>query len=169
ELGLLVEIPKEIADLARMSDPSGKDGSVPADPALQEPPPAPPLFAPHRIATAEGPLAPVESLRGVGPAVAEKLRAKGLLTVHDVLLNLPTRYEDRRTPRLVADAPLGERSVIAGSIAKVNEVKSRYGRRRLEVLLRDDAHSALLLLWFHFRASLLERLRPGARILVRGE
>jgi len=111
----------------------------------------------------------VERLRGVGPAVSEKLRGKGLVTIRDVLLNLPIRYEDRRTPRLVADAPLGERSVIAGTVAKVNEVKGRYGRRRLEVLLRDDAHSALLLLWFHYRASLLERVRFGARLLVSGE
>src|SRR5205085_1147075 len=129
----------------------------------------PPLFAPARAAVAEGLSASVERLRGVGPAVAERLRGKRLLTVNDVLFNLPIRYEDRRTPRLVADAPLGERSVIAGTVAKVNEMKGRYGRRRLEVLLRDDAHSALLLLWFHFRASLLERLRPGARILVSGE
>jgi ATP-dependent DNA helicase RecG len=169
ELGLLVEIPSDIADLARMSDPSGTQESVPADPALPQPSPAPPLFAPRRGATAEGLLAPVDRLRGVGPAVAERLRVKGLLTVHDVLFNLPTRYEDRRTPRLVADAPVGERSVIAGTVAKVNEVKGRHGRRRLEVLLRDDARSALLLLWFHYRAALLERLRLGARILVSGE
>jgi len=166
ELGRLVAIPKEIADLARVSEPSGSEGSVPADPAL----PPPPLFAPPRRAVAtEGLQASVERLRGVGPAVAERLRGKGLVTINDVLFNLPIRYEDRRTPRLVADAPLGERSVIAGTVAKVNEMKGRYGRRRLEVLLRDDAHSALLLLWFHFRASLLERLRPGARILVSGE
>ncbi|MFL5368540.1 MAG: ATP-dependent DNA helicase RecG, partial [Myxococcales bacterium] len=33
----------------------------------------------------------------------------------------------------------------------------------------DDAGSALLLLWFHYRASLLEKVRAGARILVGGE
>jgi ATP-dependent DNA helicase RecG len=169
ELGRLVEIPKEIADLALMSDSSGTERRVPPDPALPQPSPLPPLFAPRGAAAPEGLLASVEHLRGVGPAVAEKLRAKGLLTVNDVLFNLPTRYEDRRTPRLVADAPLGERSVIAGTVAKVNEPKGRHGRRRLEVLLRDDAHSALLLLWFHYRAALLERLRLGARILVSGE
>src|SRR5205085_4589280 len=129
----------------------------------------PPLFAPARAAVAEGLSASVERDRGVGPAVAERLRGKRLLTVNDVLFNLPIRYEDRRTPRLVADAPLGERSVIAGTVANVSEVKGRYGRRRLEVLLRDDAHSALLLLWFHYRASLLERVRVGGRLLVSGE
>src|SRR4051812_24563316 len=190
ELGRLVEIPNEIADLARLSDPAGKEERVRADsplpPSTSPPggrdPPGLPLFdgaPPARPRAAEptaraapaddGLLAPVERLRGVGPAVSERLHGKGLVTIRDVLFHFPTRYEDRRSPRLVADAPLGERSVIAGTVARVNEARGRYGRRRLEVFLRDDAGSALLLLWFHYRASLLEKVRAGARILVSGE
>jgi ATP-dependent DNA helicase RecG len=189
ELGRLVELPKEIADLARLSDPPGREERVRADsvlPPSTSPPggrdqPGLPLFADAppvrpRVAgpTASAPadddlLAPVERLRGVGPAVSERLRAKGLVTIRDVLFHFPTRYEDRRTPRMVADAPVGERSVIAGTVARVNEARGRYGRRRLEVFLRDDAGSALLLLWFHYRASLLEKVRAGARVLVSGE
>src|SRR4051812_25885202 len=190
ELGRLVEIPREIADLARLSDPAGKEERVraasPLPPSTSPPggrdPPGLPLFEgapPARLRAAEptaraapaddGLLAPVERLRGVGPAVSERLHGKGLVTIRDVLFHFPTRYEDRRSPRLVADAPLGERSVIAGTVARVNEARGRYGRRRLEVFLRDDAGSALLLLWFHYRASLLEKVRAGARILVSGE
>ncbi|MFL5291996.1 MAG: ATP-dependent DNA helicase RecG [Myxococcales bacterium] len=190
ELGRLVDIPNEIADLARLSDPVGKEERVRADsplpPSTSPPgghdPPGLPLFEgapPARPRAAEptaraapaddGVLAPVERLRGVGPAVSERLHGKGLVTIRDVLFHFPTRYEDRRTPRLVADAPLGERSVIAGTVARVNEARGRYGRRRLEVFLRDDAGSALLLLWFHYRPSLLEKVRAGARILVSGE
>jgi ATP-dependent DNA helicase RecG len=179
ELAGLLDIPPEIAAIAAMSDGSATQEDVRA-PSANPPSTAPPVTSatpelpipPRRPAATTPPptglLAPVERLRGVGPALAEKLRAKGIATAQDVLLALPRRYEDRRTPRTVADAPLGERSVIAGTIAKVNEVRARRGRR-LEVLLRDDAGGALMLVWFHYRPSMLEKVRFGARILVSGE
>ena len=38
---------------------------------------------------------PVASLRGVGPALAEKLGKLGVTQVQDLLFVLPSRYEDR--------------------------------------------------------------------------
>jgi ATP-dependent DNA helicase RecG len=189
ELRGLLDVPPEIAGLAAMSEGSATDVNVrvpSANPPSTAPPPgpapprsaataraAPSASASSRQGAAAGPpasalLAPVERLRGVGPALAEKLRAKGIATAQDVLLALPRRYEDRRTPRMVADAPLGERSVIAGTVAKVNEVRARRGRR-LEVLLRDGGGGALVLIWFHYRPSLLAKVPLGARIFVSGE
>jgi ATP-dependent DNA helicase RecG len=109
----------------------------------------------------------VTRLRGVGPALGEALAAKGLLTVGDLLLNLPRRYEDRRKPRTVEEAPLGERSVILGTVVKAAEAWGR--RRRLEVLVRDEAGGHLLCLWFHYRGDLVRRFAPGTRVLLGGE
>ena len=39
--------------------------------------------------------APVSTLPGIGPKVAEKLAARGLATVGDLWLHLPRQYEDR--------------------------------------------------------------------------
>jgi ATP-dependent DNA helicase RecG len=182
ELAALVEIPDDVRSLeGAMSDPPGKviakgepmhqtalferpKAKAPRAPetaAVQEPgrPPAPKALEPL--------LTPVLQLRGVGPAIAEKLHAKGLVTVGDLLLNLPRRYEDRRTPRTIDEAKLGERSMIVGTIVKAGEAHGR--RRRLEVLLRDDEGAVLLLLWFHYRGSMLQRMAVGARVLVSGE
>ena len=38
---------------------------------------------------------PVTVLKGVGPAVAEKLKRLEIYNVQDVLFHLPMRYEDR--------------------------------------------------------------------------
>ena len=38
---------------------------------------------------------PLSRLPGVGPRVAEKLAARGLVTMQDLWLHLPLRYEDR--------------------------------------------------------------------------
>jgi len=155
ELGALLPIPLEISALARsVSGGSGKLAAMPVQAAAPKAPPDP-------LST------PVIQLRGVGQAIAEKLEAKGLRTVGDLLLNLPRKYEDRRTPRTVAEAPIGERSVIAGRILKAQEARGR--RRRLEVLVRDAAGGTLVCIWFHYRPSMLERFRPFAQVLVSGE
>jgi ATP-dependent DNA helicase RecG len=155
ELGALLPVPLEISALAQpVSGGSAKLTSVQQQEALPKAP-ADPLAA------------PVLQLRGVGPAIAEKLEAKGLRTAGDLLLNLPRRYEDRRTPRTVADAPVGERSVIAGRIVKAQEARGR--RRRLEVLVRDDAGGTLVCIWFHYRPSFLQRFPYLAQVLVSGE
>ncbi len=177
ELSALVEIPDDVASLVEaMSAPPGKvigkgkpmrqtalfekaKGAAQALPVDRPPPPAAMLLDPL--------LTPVLQLRGVGPAMADKLSFKGLATVGDLLLNLPRRYEDRRAARTIDEAPLGERSMIVGTIVKAGEAQGR--RRRLEVLLRDEEGAVLLLLWFHYRGSLLQRLAVGTRVLVSGE
>ena len=109
------------------------------------------------------------ALRGVGPAIADKLAGKGFTTVEHLLLNLPRRYEDRRKPRTIEEAPIGERSVIAGRIMKAQEARGR--RRRLEVLVRDDAGGSLVCIWYHFRPNLLQRFKDHflKQVLVSGE
>ena len=49
---------------------------------------------------------PLSRLPGVGPRVAEKLAARGLVTMQDLWLHLPLRYEDRTklTPILLLAA-----------------------------------------------------------------
>ncbi len=173
ELSCLLDVPAEIAALGRSDGPSLPSPSPPT-----ATPPSTSTAPSRRAAIAAAPqkagltpdplLTPVDRLRGVGPALHEKLRSKGLATVQDVLLNLPRRYEDRRKRRTVAEAPLGERSVIAGTVAWVDEVRARRGRR-LEVRLRDEEGGYLMLLWFHYRPSLVQRLRTGARIVVSGD
>ncbi len=179
ELGALVPVPEEISTLgAAMSDPSGKlarmpEGQLPLVPSRSMHAPPAPARGPPAKASARAPADPLATpllgLRGVGPAIAEKLSAKGLTTVEHLLLNLPRRYEDRRTPRTVAEAPVGERSVIAGRIVKAVEARGR--RRRLEVLVRDDAGGTLVCIWFHFRPSLYERYKKAflSHVLVSGD
>jgi len=155
ELSRLLDVPQDIAALATPPSEDARRAAIAA-------------AAQKAGLTPDPLLTPVDRLRGVGPAISEKLRAKGLNTVQDVLLNLPRRYEDRRKRRMIAEAPIGERSVIEGNVAWLDEVRARRGRR-LEVRLRDDAGDHLMLLWFHYRPSLLQRLRIGSRIVVSGD
>ena len=175
-LGALVPVPLEISTLESslsggpamlrgIVPPASRQPSLFTAPAAPRPvehaPPARALNPADKLDT------PVQQLKGIGPALAEKLHQKGLETVGDLLVYLPRAYEDRRTPRTIEEAPLGERSVIAGRIMKVSEQHGR--RRRLEVLVRDDQHGTLVCIWFHYRSSMLTRFPLFSQVLVSGE
>ena len=112
--------------------------------------------------------APVSVLRGVGPAIAEKLAGKGLGTVGDLLLDLPRRYEDRRRPRQISELRTGEHGLVVATIVRTSEARGKRGRR-LEVTLRDERRDELTAIWFHYREEQRKRLQPFARVLVSGE
>jgi len=89
----------------------------------------------------------VTYLKGAGPAVAMKLRPLGVEHVKDLLLHLPTRYEDRRRIVPLGELRAGEEALVCGQIVGV-DVRFA-GRRSLRVAI-DDGKSGLLLRFFHF-------------------
>ncbi|MCH8256809.1 MAG: ATP-dependent DNA helicase RecG, partial [Proteobacteria bacterium] len=70
---------------------------------------------------------PVDSLKGIGPALAGRLAKIGVHTLQDVLFHLPFRYEDRTQITPIAAATPGETVVLEGEIIACNIA---YGRRR---------------------------------------
>jgi ATP-dependent DNA helicase RecG len=115
----------------------------------------------------DGPLQrPLTSLRGVGPHLAEKLRALGIERVADLLVHLPLRYEDRRRCVPVSALVHNREAQVAARIER-HEVRL-IGRRQLRVWTLDAADEPLLLRFFHFRNSQSEAFVAGAGIRVWG-
>ncbi len=89
-------------------------------------------------------------MKGIGPARAEMLAAKGLLSVSDLLYYAPFRYEDRRNVKTIALLAPGEKAAV---VARVTTAKmSGFKRRALglfEVNFRDDSAALLTARWFH--------------------
>lgn len=110
---------------------------------------------------------PVTALKGVGPRLAERLRRLGVRTVEDVLLHLPSRYQDRTRIVPIGLLRPGAEAQIEADIVGI-EITER-GRRFLLCHLRDGS-GALTLRFFHFgpvQQQLLDR--PGARLRCFGE
>lgn len=105
-------------------------------------------------------------LRGVGPALAEKLARLGVTRPEDLLFLLPQRYEDRtRLVPIGALAP-GSRAVVAGEVALAEIVF----RRRRSLLCRiSDGTGMLTLRFFYFSKTQQEQLARGRRLLCFGE
>ena len=109
---------------SRVRDAHVAAGDAPAD-RTDPPEPPDPLAA------------PTHSLPGIGPAFAEKLAEKGLITVEDLLWLVPRRYDDVRDARPLAEVAAmaeGQRATFIARVASARMVFAR-GRRWAEVRL----------------------------------
>ena len=105
-------------------------------------------------------------LRGVGPAIAEKLAGLGIETVLDLLFHLPLRYEDRTRIHAIGDLSAGDTALTCGRIESTNV---RFGRRRSLVVSIGDGSGTMAMRLFHFNENQRRQLRPGRRIACYGE
>jgi ATP-dependent DNA helicase RecG len=108
----------------------------------------------------------LDSLRGVGPGVAEKLAARGLTTVQDLWLQLPRQYEDRTQLTPIRALKAGVAAQVEGRVEAV-ERGMRY-RPMLRVAIGDDSQATLVLRFFHFRAVQAAQFAPGTRVRCYG-
>jgi len=110
--------------------------------------------------------APLTSLSGVGQAVAAKLAARGILTLQDLWLLLPLRYEDRTRLTDIAQLQNGVPAQVEGRVEAV-ERGFRY-RPMLRVALGDESHGSVVLRFFHFRTAQVAQFAVGARVRAYG-
>ncbi|HEV7986301.1 MAG TPA: ATP-dependent DNA helicase RecG, partial [Steroidobacteraceae bacterium] len=109
---------------------------------------------------------PVTVLRGVGDALAERLRALGVQTTQDLLFLLPLRYEDRTRVVPLGELRPGQRAAVEGEVL-LTEIAFR-GRRQLLCRIGDGSGS-LTLRFFYFTVQQQVGLARGARIRCFGE
>lgn len=93
---------------------------------------------------------PLSYVKGVGPARAAMLEAKGIATVEDLIGYLPFRYEDRSNVKTIAQLAPGEMATV---IADVRTAKLAGFKRRniglFEARFTDSSRAMLLGKWFH--------------------
>ncbi|HUH00988.1 MAG TPA: ATP-dependent DNA helicase RecG [Kofleriaceae bacterium] len=115
----------------------------------------------------------VETLPGIGPALAEKLTERGIESVEDLLWLVPRRYDDVRKVAPLAEAIAatpGERVTTAGLVescrfarrGRVRWVDVRFGPDR------GDDRARLAVRFFNAHASMVKRFPVGARVVLSG-
>ncbi|KFN19803.1 ATP-dependent DNA helicase RecG [Aeromonas bestiarum] len=108
----------------------------------------------------------LDSLKGVGSKMQEKLERLGLATVQDLLFHLPLRYEDRTQVWPIGDLPPGLHGAVEGEIQDTQLVM---GRRRMLVCRISDGTGTLTLRFFNFTAAQKNSLGQGRLIRCFGE
>ncbi len=112
--------------------------------------------------------APITTLKGAGPKLAEAAAAIGIETIGDLLWHLPHGHRDRAGIREVSELRLGEEATV---MVTVRSARLRHtNRRNLKIIEAAcaDASGPVKAVWFN-QAYLAERLSPGTRLLLNGK
>ncbi len=108
-------------------------------------------------------------VKGVGPARAAMLEAKGLKVVEDLLTYAPFRYEDRSNVKTIRDLAPGEMATV---LSEVRSTKMSGFRRRnlgmFQATFGDSSGSVLVGKWFH-GGYLADVLAPGQKVALYGK
>ncbi len=112
---------------------------------------------------------PLQYLKGVGPALAEKLKAKGLETVEDLLFYPPFRYEDRSKFLPIRHFREGQSGALLAIVASTRTRTWRKGMQLLfEAELQDEQGNKLLARWYNAKY-LASEIVPGMRLALFGK
>lgn len=108
----------------------------------------------------------VETLKGVGAAMAAKLGAIGIHSLQDVLFHLPFRYQDRTRLSHIGALRPGVEALVCGEVMLAEVVI----RQRRSLLVRiNDGTGTITLRFFHFSQSQVAQFAQGRRVQCFGE
>ena len=108
----------------------------------------------------------VETLKGVGKALKQKLAHLGIETLQDLLFHLPFRYEDRTRVTPIGSAHPGDSYVFEGEIIACDIA---YGRRRSLLAYLQDSTGRVGLRFYHFSRAQHHNLKNVGQIRCFGE
>jgi ATP-dependent DNA helicase RecG len=110
---------------------------------------------------------PLETLPGVGPGLARKLRLLGLSTIRDLLFRRPRRYEPAAGEVAIAQLWGAEEVAISGVVESARLRRIR-GRLTIVTARVRDASGTISANWFN-QPWLADKLLPGTAVRLRGK
>jgi ATP-dependent DNA helicase RecG len=111
---------------------------------------------------------PLQYTKGIGPARAKALEAKGLHTVEDLLFYMPFRYEDRSNLKPIRELAPGEMATVVGRVLGIHSKSLRRGTKLVEVAFTDGSGGSLTAKWFH-GGWIADAFRPGMMVALYGK
>jgi ATP-dependent DNA helicase RecG len=110
---------------------------------------------------------PLQFLRGVGPRRAADLERAGLVTVEDLLLRFPRRYEDRARLEPIGRLRPGQTATVMGQVLSSGVRPTRRpGFRLFELVIRDQSGPVRAV--FPNQAFLKDVFRTGQTVVLHG-
>lgn len=104
--------------------------------------------------------APISNLKGIGPKKLAVLERLNIRTIFDLLLHLPSRYENRTTLTPISHLQPDTQAVVKGRIISTKAIK----KRQASCLLKDE--TGILRLHFFNVSPKYFRLTPSSEVLV---
>ncbi len=108
----------------------------------------------------------VNTLKGVGPKIAEKLLAIGISNLEDLLFHLPSKYQDRSKIAAISSLMHGQTALVFGQIESVN---IQFGKRRSLVCKISDESGLAEIRLFYFSAAQKNQFVTGEFVQCYGQ
>ena len=113
------------------------------------------------------PAKPIETLKGVGPKVAENLKSIGIDNVNDVIFHLPDSYENLSVMNL-AEAGNNDKVTVSGTVRTAPALAYfRGGKNRLTVFMEIDGMHVKVI--FFNQPYLKDKLPVGSTVRLSGK
>lgn len=141
---------------------------IPTQPRLARPPrkPRKPIPADEAADTMRGLNAEVQTIKGVGPRMAEGFRKLGIETINDLIFYLPRRYDDYTRLRYISKLQPNEVVTVIGTV-KFTEVRTGRSARQYFYMEMDDG-SGVLGVTFFGQPYLIKKIRKGMQLVISG-
>jgi ATP-dependent DNA helicase RecG len=135
------------------------------------PPPPPPARPTRPVepgkALPSGLDAPLTSLRGIGPKMADQFSKLGLHTIRDMMSFYPRRYVDYSALKPINRLEYGEQVTIIGTVWESTVQRTR-AKQQLVRSVIGDGTATVQCTWFN-QPWLAKRLRAGVTVMISGK
>lgn len=112
----------------------------------------------------------VQFLPSVGPKIAEKLKKLEIITIGDLLLHAPIKYQDRCRVTAISDLVHGSNVQIQVSIKNITKSSGNYKHKKQRLIVQAaDKTGAIDLVFFKFYSALLDKLKPNEVVRCYGQ
>jgi ATP-dependent DNA helicase RecG len=108
----------------------------------------------------------VSEVKGLGGPRSATLKKHGVVTVADLLHNVPRRYIDRSNKELITNVVVGVEVTLVGEVRSVNTRRPKKGLAMIEAMIADES-ATIKAIWFNqvFR---VKQLQPGTQVALSG-
>lgn len=111
---------------------------------------------------------PINQFIKLTQSTEEKLVKLGLITLHDLLLHIPYRYEDKTRITAISDLVLNQFSTIQGEIKQSKNIPQKGKGNRIELTVADNS-GTISITFFNSYKGMQNNLKPGVKITAFGE
>jgi ATP-dependent DNA helicase RecG len=113
---------------------------------------------------------PLSALSGVGPKRAAALADRGIATIADLLLHLPSHYQDWRSRTPFAELKPATTAAVEGRLVGLKErpMRGMRWRRMATAWLEGEGGARVRVVWFNLPAYMKGRMPEGERVVMHG-
>lgn len=110
----------------------------------------------------------ISDIPRVLPSYVERLKKIGIVSVRDLLMHFPYRYEDFSSIKPIHDLRPGESATIQGTLRDIRNLRTFRRRLLMTQATVEDETGSVRLVWFN-QPYLIKNLLPGIKISAAGK